>query len=328
MSPQRSSATVPTEPHPREGKLRNFSEVRQAAQRRQVGRRPLVVAVASADANSIAAVVAGRRAGFCDAVLLGHEPSIRREIERHGAEDMAFEVIFCADDEESAVRAVGLARRGQAGLILKGNLATSTLLRAVLDRNSGLRTGRLLSDVRLCDHPFKAEGFLSVTDGGMNPQPRLAAKRAILENAIRVYHRLGWAEPRVAVLCAAETVDPKIPATVDAAALKELQRSGEITGCVVEGPIALDLALSSEAAALKGYSSPVAGEADILLGPSIEANNLLGKAMVYFLHSLPGQIVVGARVPVLITSRADGPEVRLNSIALAAVAGDGAAEEA
>jgi len=207
-------------------------------------------------------------------------------------------------------------------MILKGLLPTQTLLRAVFDRNSGLRTDRLLSDVRLFDHPFKEAGFLGITDGGVTPAPTLAQKRRILENAVHVYHCLGIELPRVAVLCATEKVSASMPHTVDARALAEAQRRGELTGCVVDGPLSLDLALSAQAAERKGYSSRVAGQADLIVGPTIEASNAVAKTLVIFDGATPGQVVTGARVPLLIPSRADDAEVKLNSVALATLVAD------
>jgi phosphate butyryltransferase len=299
--------------------IRNFGALREAA----VARGGCAVAVASADRHSILAVVEGRRAGLCDAILIGDEGRIQENLDALGVDPSDFVVLPADGDASSAALAVELARRGAANAILKGSLATSTLMRAVLHREFGLRRERLLSDVRLCDHPFKKDGFLAVTDGGLNPRPTLHEKRVILENAVAVFRCIGNYDPCVAVLCAAEKVEVSLPHTVEAAALRDMNRRGEITGCLVDGPVSLDLAISADAARLKGYTSPVAGRADILLGPTIEATNLLGKSLIYFLGSTPGQVVFGAAVPVLIPSRADGAEIRLNSIALASLVREG-----
>ena len=204
-------------------------------------------------------------------------------------------------------------------MILKGHLPSSTLLHAALDRERGLRKGRLLSDVRLQDHPFKESGFLAVTDGGVNPEPGLKEKRGILENALWVYRCLGVERPKVAVVCATEKVSVRMRHTVEAEKLKEMWQRGEFEGCVVEGPLSLDLALIRESVRIKGVESEVAGEADILLMPTIETGNCVGKALVYFLGAVPGQVVMGGKVPLLIPSRSDSPEVKLNSIALASL---------
>jgi phosphotransacetylase len=180
-----------------------------------------------------------------------------------------------------------------------------------------LRTDRLLSDVRLFDHPFKGAGFLGITDGGVTPAPTLDQKRTILENGVAVYHRLGIEMPRVAMLCATEKVSPGLPHTVEARTLAEEQQQGRLTGCLVDGPLALDLALSTRAVERKGYSSAVAGQADLLVGPTIEASNAVAKTPVLFGGAVPGQVVTGASVPILIPSRSDDAAVKLNSIALA-----------
>ncbi len=298
--------------------LRSFREVRAAA-KSHAGFRMAVVA--SEDEASLRAAAAARREGLAESVLLGRRGPILEGLERIGADPRDFQIQSVDSEEEAAAEAVALARAGAVQVILKGRLPTSTLLRAVLARDTGLRTGRILSDVRLFDHPFKKEGFLAVTDGGVIPAPTLEQKRAILENAVWVYHRLGWMEPKVAMLCATEKVLETMPHTVEARRIRDWNREGVITGCVVEGPISLDLALIRESARAKGYASPVAGEADILVGPTIEAVNILGKGLVYFKGCVPGQVVVGSKVPVLIPSRSDGPEVKLNSIALAAAIG-------
>ncbi len=298
--------------------LKNFLQVRKAA-KEHAGFRMAVVA--AEDEASLRAAVAARREDLAESVLLGDQIAVREGLERIGADPGQFEIRPVAAAEEAAAEAVALAREGAVQVILKGHLPTSTLLRAVLARGTGLRTGRLLSDVRLFDHPFKTEGFLAVTDGGVIPAPSLDQKRAIVENAVWVYHRLGWSVPKVAMLCATEKVLDAMPHTVEARRIRDWNREGLISGCVVEGPISLDLALIRESARAKGYDSPVAGEADILVGPTIEAVNILGKSLVYFKGCVPGQVVVGSKVPVLIPSRSDGPEVKLNSIALAAAIG-------
>ena len=298
--------------------LKNFEEVREAA-RANAGFR---MAVASAeDEASVLAAVEAHREGLAESVLVGEEAAVLRRLEEVGADPADFEILPVSSEEEAAARVVGLAREGRVQVILKGRLPTSTLLRAVLAKEGGLRTGRLISDVRLFDHPFKPEGFLAVTDGGVIPAPTLEQKRAIVENAVWVYHRLGWTEPKVAMLCASEKVIDAMPHTVEARRIRDWNREGRITGCIVEGPISLDLALIKESAVAKGYESPVAGEADILVGPTIEAVNILGKSLVYFKGCVPGQVIVGSKVPVLIPSRSDKAIVKLNSIALAAAVG-------
>jgi phosphate butyryltransferase len=216
---------------------------------------------------------------------------------------------------------VALVRGGEAHVILKGRLSTGDLLRAVLDRVDGLRGGRLLSDVLVADHPVSATPRLvGMTDGGVNVAPSLAQKKVILENAVALFRALGVARPKVACLCAIETVSEAMPHTVEARALAEMAERGELVGCDVAGPLALDNALSPEAARAKGIDDPVAGNADVLLVPTIEAGNLLGKAFTWLARRPVGHVILGARAPVLIPSRVESAEDKLASIALGVVA--------
>jgi phosphate butyryltransferase len=215
---------------------------------------------------------------------------------------------------------MSLLRESRGGILLKGSVDTATLLRAVLDEKNGLRTGRLLSDVFLVQYPRRGVNtIVMITDGGVTVAPDLKAKVDLIQNAVAVAHALGNDLPKVAVLSATEFVNPALPSTVDAALLTAMNRRGQITGCVVDGPLALDNAVSFEAAGEKGITSPVAGEADILVAPSIEAANLLAKATTYFAGLRLAHVIVGARVPVLIPSRADKSDAKLLSVALGMV---------
>ena len=226
-------------------------------------------------------------------------------------------------DEPSATgcarRAVQLVSSGKAQILMKGLMSTSDILRAVLDKEIGLRTGRVLSHVMLYELP-KYERLFFLTDGGMNMFPDLRQKAEIIINAVEVAHALGIAEPKVAALAAVEVVNPDMPATLDAAALAQMGARGQIKGCLIDGPLALDNAICAEAAARKGIRSPVAGQADVLLVPTIEAGNLLGKAMTYFGAGKSAGIIAGTKAPVVLVSRADPHETKLQSIALGVVA--------
>lgn len=294
----------------------NFESLRVEAVRR--GGLRMAIAYAQDDV-SLEVAVSAKNSGLAQPILLGEPDAMRQGLERLGADPAAYELDPCASIDACAARAVDLARSGAADGILKGLMPTEALLKAVLDRDTGLRTDRLLSDVRLYDHPFKDAGFLGITDGGVTPAPSLEQKRGILENAVHVYHCLGFHTPRVAVLCATEKVSAGMPHTVEARQLAEAQQRGDITGCLVDGPLSLDLALSAQAAARKGYHSDVAGQADLIVGPTIEASNAVAKTLVVFDGAVPGQVVTGARVPILIPSRADDAEVKLNSLALATI---------
>jgi phosphate butyryltransferase len=212
-----------------------------------------------------------------------------------------------------------MVRAGEARVILKGRLHTGDLMRAVLDREAGLRTGRLLSDVLVSEHPL-APRLVGVTDGGVNVAPTLEQKRQILQNAVRVFQRLGVERPKVAVLCAVETVEASQPQTAEARALAEMAERGEIEGCDVVGPIALDGALAIQAAKAKKMTSPVAGRADILLVPTIEVGNALGKSFTWLAGKTVAHVIEGAAAPVLIPSRAEAAQDKLCSIALGILA--------
>lgn len=279
---------------------------------------PLRLAVAAAENDTaLAAAALARRQRIADVVLVGGEAGIRERLAKLGEDPALFRIEGAATDLDAARRAVAMVRGGEAAVLMKGRLQTAELLRAILDKGEGLRTGRLLSDVLVADHPLsETPRLLGVTDGGVNVAPTLAQKKEILENAVRLFHALGYSRPRVACLCAVETVTDAMPHTQDAQALAEMNARGEIEGCVVSGPLALDNALSPEAARAKGIDHPVAGRADLLLVPAIETGNALGKAFTYLGRRHVGHVILGARAPVLIPSRVDRAEDKILSIAL------------
>jgi len=287
---------------------------------RALGPLPIAVAAAESD-TALAAVVMARRRGIANAVLVGPPGPLVARLAALGEGPEAYRFEPADTDGEAARRAVALVRGGEAAVLLKGRLSTGELLRAVLDRTDGLRAGGLLSDVLVADHPVPGvRRLVGVTDGGVNVAPALAQKRAILENAVVLFHALGIARPRVACLCASEVVSEAMPHTVEARALAEEAARGELPDCEVAGPLALDNALSVEAARAKGIDHPVAGNADILLVPTIEAGNLLGKAFTWLARRPVGHVILGARAPVLIPSRVESAEDKLLSIALGVVA--------
>ncbi|HHY91790.1 MAG TPA: phosphate butyryltransferase [Firmicutes bacterium] len=295
---------------------RNLTEL--LAKAKEYG--PLRLAVAAAeDKEVLVAVKEARERGIATPLLVGREEKIGSL-----ANEVGFDLGGVAVYDERQVagcarRAVELVSSGQADLVMKGLMGTADILRAVLDKDLGLRTGRILSHVMLYELPGYDHLFF-LTDGGMNLAPDLRQKADIVANAVETAHALGIAKPKVAVLAAVEVVNPDMPATLDAAALAQMGARGQIKGCVIDGPLALDNAISIEAAAHKGIVSPVAGAADILLVPDIEAGNLLGKAMTYFGHGKSAGMIVGARAPVVLVSRADPHETKLLSIALGVVA--------
>lgn len=288
---------------------------------RAAGPCRLVVPAAESE-TALAAAVEARRRGLCEPLLLGDRDRVADVLYRLEEDPARYEVVHLPDDAAAAREAVALCRRGEAQVIMKGRLLTGALLRAVLDRDRGLRTGRLLSDVMLTEHP-EAVRLLAITDGGVNVAPTLAQKKGIVENAVRVFRRLGAERPVVAALCAVETVVEAMPHTVEARALSEMAERGEIQGCDVVGPLALDNALYAWAARAKGLTHSLAGRADVLLVPTIEAGNLLGKAFTYLGRKAVAHVIEGAMVPVLIPSRVERAEDKLLSIALGVLTAGG-----
>ena len=230
---------------------------------------------------------------------------------------------MAAEDTIAAARtAVRMARDGEVDLLLKGHLRTDELLRAALDKQSGLRTGRLLSDVLLYEDTLAGvRRLVGITDGGINVAPTLDEKIQIIHNAVAVLRAVGIERPKIAVMSATEAVSESVPSTLDAKRLTEMAAGGEFGNCEVFGPLALDNALLESAAKAKGISSRVAGHADCMVVPNIEAGNLLGKAVKYFGGSPCAHVVVGAKAPILIPSRVESADDKLNSIALGVVAG-------
>jgi phosphate butyryltransferase len=294
--------------------LRSLGELREHASRLS----PKTIAVAAAAADpTLAAVAEARRRGWAEAILVGDRARIRARLEDLEMKPDGLEIVHRPGEREAATEAVGLVRRGRADILLKGAVSTPVLLHAVLDRETGLRTGGLLSDVFVIGFGGgAADRLIGLTDGGVNPAPDPREKKAILSNAVGVFHALGVREPRVAVLSATEKPTPRLRGSLDAARLADLLEEDAIEGCVVDGPLAMDLALSTEAASMKGIDSPVAGRADILLFPTLEAANITAKAIQYWTAQDPGHVVVGASAPVLIPSRAESARARLNAIAL------------
>ncbi len=276
-----------------------------------------VVAVAAAqDPEVMAAIKGAYELGLATAILVGDSEQIKQAAQKVDFDLSQAEVIDVPHQVEAARRAVELVRKGQAQMVMKGLMNTADILRAVLDKEIGLRTGRVLSHVAIIE-PQGYGRLLLMTDGGMNIAPDLKQKAQMIENAVGVAHKLGMPCPKVAVLAAFEQVNPEMPATVEAALLAKMADRGQIKNCIVDGPIALDGAVSPEAAAHKGMRSPVAGKADILLVPAIEVGNVIYKTVTYLGNGKVAGIIAGAAAPVILTSRSDTPEAKLHSIATA-----------
>jgi len=272
------------------------------------------------DTISLLGAIEATRQGLIEPVLVGPETRIRRAAEEAAVDLADLRIVPTEHSHAAAAAAVALARRGEVQALMKGALHTDELMRAVLARSEGLRTGRRASHVFAMDVPTYPRP-LFITDAAVNIYPSLEDKRDIVQNAIDLAHALGIATPCVAILSALETVYPKIASTIEAAALCKMAQRGQIRGAVVDGPMAFDLAVSRDAAAAKGFVSPVAGCADILVVPDLEAGNMLAKQLEYLAEAQVAGIVLGARVPIILTSRADGPLARLASCALAVLLG-------
>lgn len=270
------------------------------------------------DTVSLLGAVEAAHAGLIEPVLVGPEAKIRKAAQDAGVDLAGFELVPTAHSQAAAEAAVALARAGKVGALMKGALHTDELMHPVVAKDSGLRTGRRISHVFAMDVPSYPRP-LFITDAAINVYPTLEDKRDIVQNAIDLAHALGIAAPRVAILSALETVYPKLASTIEAAALCKMAERGQIAGGIVDGPMAFDLAVSEAAARTKGFVSPVAGQADILVVPDLEAGNMLAKQLEYLADAQVAGIVVGARVPIMLTSRADGPLARLASCALAAL---------
>ncbi|QEE44965.1 bifunctional enoyl-CoA hydratase/phosphate acetyltransferase [Rhizobium sp. WL3] len=266
--------------------------------------------------EAIEAAVEIRDEGLLDPILIGPEAKIRAAAEQAGISIDGFEILHTEHSHAAAALAVELAVAGKVGTVMKGSLHSDELLGAIVASGSGLKTERRVSHVYVMDVPAYSK-LLIVTDAAINIAPTLEHKRDICQNAIDLMHMLGVPEPKVAVLAAVETVNDKMPATLEAAALTVMAARGQITGARVDGPLAFDNAISREAARTKGIISPVAGDADILLVPDLEAGNMLAKQLLYFANADAAGLVLGARVPIILTSRSDSLRVRIASAALA-----------
>jgi phosphate acetyltransferase len=270
------------------------------------------------DRDSLLGPIEAAKRGLIAPVLVGPEEKIRSVARAEGIDLATYPVIGVAHSHAAAEKAVALARAGEVAALMKGSLHTDELLWAVVPSATGLRTSRRLSHVFVMDVPSYPR-MLMITDAAVNIDPRLEEKVDIVQNAIDLAHVLGIAEPKVAILSAVETVTSKIQSTIDAAALCKMADRGQITGAILDGPLAFDNAISAQAAQTKKIVSPVAGQADILLVPDLEAGNMLAKQLSYMAGAEGAGIVLGARVPIVLTSRADSVRSRLASTAVMAL---------
>jgi phosphate acetyltransferase len=267
------------------------------------------------DRDSLLGPIEAAKLGLIEPVLVGPEDKILALAKAEGIDITPYRLVAAQHSHDSAAKAVALVRSGEVEALMKGSLHTDELMSAVVSSATGLRTSRRISHVFVMDVPSYPRA-LAITDAAVNIAPTLEDKVHIAQNAIDLTRALGVVEPKMAILSAVETVNPKIPSTIEAAALCKMADRGQITGAILDGPLAFDNAISEEAAKTKKISSPVAGKADILLVPDLEAGNMLSKQLQYLAGAEAAGIVLGARVPIVLTSRADNVRTRLASIAV------------
>ncbi|MBB5577162.1 phosphate acetyltransferase [Rhizobium paranaense] len=268
------------------------------------------------DETSLRGAVEAAAVGLMCPVLVGPAQKVRAVAKEHDIDISPFDLVDVPHSDAAAAKAVEIIRESRADLLMKGSLHTDELMRAVTSSTTGLRTARRISHVFVMDVPTYPE-TLFITDAAINIAPDLDAKRDIIQNAIDLFTQIGLGTPRVAILSAVETVTSKIPSTIDAAALCKMAERGQITGGILDGPLAFDNAIDPEAARIKGIQSPVAGRAQILVVPNLESGNMLAKNLTFLLRADAAGIVLGARVPIILTSRADTVRARLASCAVA-----------
>ena len=278
-----------------------------------------VAVVSAQDEHTLEAVFKAKKDNIVEPILIGNKKKIIEILSGLHESVLEESIINVESDSEAAEKAVELINENKADFIMKGKIQTADLLRAVVNKENGLRTGKVMSHIVIHEIPTYHK-LLAVTDGGMMMYPSLDEKKQILENAVSTFLALGYENPKVAVLAAVETVNPKMQESVDADLLKKMNIKGEIKNCIVEGPISYDLTMSKESASIKGFVSPVTGEADIIMVPNITVGNILGKSLVYSAGAKMAGFIVGAKVPIVLTSRGSTSEEKYLSLALSASA--------
>jgi phosphate butyryltransferase len=294
--------------------IQNFEQLLAEAGKHK-GKR--VVVVYPNNVETLSAVLDACQHALAQFYLVGDEDIVKRKMTEIGETRMPFTIIHQPTMADALNASIQLVKEGKCDVLMKGGVDTSTMMKAVLHDDAGIKTGRLLSDIFILEFPQRLDNkFVMITDGGMTLAPDLKNKVELINNAVEVAHALGNPNPKVAVLSATEFVVPSLQSTLDAAALSKMNDRGQIKGCVVDGPFALDNAISAEAAGEKAIASPVAGHAEILIAANIESANSLAKSTTYFAGLRLAHVIVGGRVPILIPSRADKSDAKLFSIAL------------
>jgi len=303
--------------------IHDFRELMEAA----VKSGPKCVSVAAADENeTLSAVIEASKMGLVKSILVGNQEWIEVVLEKAGIQKGAFEIIHEKDSVKAAAIAAQLVREGHADILMKGGVVTSKFLQAALGSPGGLKGG-LFSDVEVYEDVRSDSRLVLVSDGGVNISPGIKQKIEIIKNAVAVAHRLGIRSPKVALLSGSERVHPDFASTIDAVALVKMCQDGAVDGCVVDGPFALDNAIDIASARMKGVESPVAGSADVLIMPNLEAGNIFCKGLQYYAGRMLIHVGMGAKAPILIDSRTAKAQEKLHSIALAKLMCSGAPGE-
>ncbi|MDR1088150.1 MAG: hypothetical protein LBL23_02595 [Coriobacteriales bacterium] len=300
--------------------INSFAELADAVRANE--KKSRIAVVAADDLHTVEAVANAQNEGLVEALLIGDALLIEQRLDELNEDSEDFTIIDTASNDESLARAVEIINADEANVLMKGHLETGDFMRMILNRDNNLRRGSLLSVAGFYELE-RYHKLLAVTDQAINTYPDLDGKKAILENAVGLLQAFGIASPKVAVLAAVEKLNPKMKETVDADALRQMNEEGEITGCVVDGPLSLDIATSREAAEIKGYVSEVAGDADLLLVPDLVCGNVFVKALTGFAGATTAGTVVGAKVPVVLTPRSAEASDKFYSIALAAYTAQG-----
>ncbi|MCB5250770.1 MAG: bifunctional enoyl-CoA hydratase/phosphate acetyltransferase [Candidatus Cloacimonadales bacterium] len=296
--------------------IKNFNEMLSKVKENPIKK---TVAIAAAQANSaIEAAVLAKNENLADSILVGDKLAIQEIIKNSFPEyEGKFQIVDTGKDlNKACTQSVGLIRENAAQIILKGAADTSLVLKAALDKENGLRTGEVISDVLAYETPEK---IVLMTDGGINLYPDLNEKISIVKNAVKVAHAMGNPLPKVALLAAVEVVNPKMQCTIDASVISKMNDRNQIAQCIIDGPLAFDNAINMEAAKMKNIESPVAGQADILIVPNIEAGNIFGKCLTYYCNWRVAHVVMGTKAPILIASRADTAETKMLCMAMGSI---------
>ena len=294
--------------------IKKLEDLFEIAEKQEIKK---IAVAAAADLHVLEALKQAIQKGIVEAILVGNKVEIINISKSINFDLNNIEIIDINDPISASKEAVSLIRNGKADILMKGMVATGPLLKAVLNKETGIRKEGTLSHVAFFESPYYHK-LLCITDAAMNVNPELMEKKAILENAVEAYHKLGIEKPKVAIVGAVELVNPKMEATMDAAILSQMNKRNQIKGCEVDGPLALDNIISKEAALHKGIDSNVAGDADIILTPDINVGNVLYKSLNFLGGAISAAVIMGAWVPIVLTSRSDTEETKLMSIALAA----------